>query len=1552
MKKRLLIGLLTIGMILQSCVIPVSAATPSDQQTNGTVQDPLEQGDETEPEEEDQDKDKENQENPTDPGNENPEDEEEKNDSEKSEEEEENPENSEEEETENPEVEESEDLEEEGTEETEESEEELEESEGLLSKKPAGEEKLKTVEVKGGEGVYQEGAFSVLNDSESAVGRYAAMSEAYAIDLAEAEEYIYQQLLAKSVEIDVSKYKISVSEVGSIYFGVINDHPDLYYANTTFSYRYSGDTVSGILPKYLTGLDDAAFQKGLNDALAVVEPWMSDLEKAVALHDYLVINCEYDYDNYLNGTIPKNSYSAYGVLAERVAVCQGYALAYKLLCNKVGIECYMVTSDSMNHAWNLIVLDGEYYQVDVTWDDPVRDYFGLAHHSNMFVSDATFQARCEHYSWEVTKGSYVVDYVADDTRYDDAFWVSVRSPIVLEQDGCYYMTYPSGLVKRESLVSGSEETIVSGSKIGKWNVIGSASYYADIYSGLFKLGDRLYYNTANRICSVSPTDKQVREETNVLSTSSAIVYGSAYCQGEVKYVLKSKPNAETATIHVADLSSEIIVPVTGISLDQTELTLNKGDSYQLKATVTPSNATTAVSWSCDKPELAQVDSDGRVETSNFGQCVITAKADGKSAECQLTIRPDKPVISPEEKVDKGGQVTIASESGTSVYYTLDGSDPTVSGSKTKKYVEPITLDSDATIKAIAVDNTNPMVVSEITEKQLKVFAASLVIDPVTVTLKEGENATVTIKEVPDGRTSEDVIWESANTKIATVDAEGKISAVSAGTTDITASVKDYMNRTVTAVCKVTVELPVYKVTFLGFRGKVLWEEEVNKGDSATAPDPKTPEGYEFVGWEGSFINVSSDMKIRAQYQAKNYSIIYHLNGGSDNGGNPSTYTIEDSIVLKPAAGKAGYQFTGWYQDEACEGEVFTGIAQGTCKNLELYAGWRDERGLWMKAEGALTDNEIPNQIYTGKNITPAIEVFYGDRPLKVGQDYSISYKNNKAANRLATEAEQKKAPTVIIKGKGNYAGTLTKTFIIEPKSIEDKIAGIEEFQIDAVAAPYNKGKAVNPVPVVKYNGKKLANKREYVVDYPDEKPGPYSEPGEYEILVKGVGNYTGTRTIKFTIADSAEGEILLSKVKISKIPDQIYQEGAKVELNQDMPKLMLGKEQLKLDEDYTLEYGTCIDIGTYEVIITGKGKYKGVRRTSFRIIGESVKNIKVSKLPNLVYTGEELEQMIGSGEQQVLLTDKLDNELTKDVDYTVSYSNNRNVGTAKMIITGKGRYTGSVTKTFKIVPASLSESNNKVTAQFVNNSREQIYLMGGARPKVKVTFNGNVLEEGIDYTLRYKNNTTVISKKVEPTVTITGKKNFKDNRSLTFTIQQKDLSEVSISAVDIEENSKAGKYMSTPVLIDSNGKKLRAGTDYDKVFVYKDENGDELTKTDKPTPGTILTVIVYGKGNYTGEAKTTYRILNKGMNLSKASVKVNRTYIYSGNQITVDKGDMSVKLGKTKLESDDFEIIGYSNNIQKGTAKITIRGKGKYGGTKQATFRILSQNMKWWEKGY
>ncbi|MDE6748773.1 MAG: hypothetical protein K2K21_06905, partial [Lachnospiraceae bacterium] len=433
------------------------------------------------------------------------------------------------------------------------------------------------------EGVYQFGG------APSERGNLSVYSESvYSVESSEAEKYLYHQMLERNTMIDISAYNIPCDSSGktilrNLVSGVLNEHPDLYFVKGGYRYWNNGTIITEIELTYIATYDDAAFRQSVATALSRVNDQMSDLEKAVVLHDYLTINCEYDYQNYLDHTIPSESYSAYGTLVNRTAVCQGYALTYKYLLNQVGIDCYMVTSDSMNHAWNMIVLDGKNYQVDVTWDDPTWDMIGRSVHNYMFCSDAVFQdANHNHHDWSVTSGSEVVNYQATDTRFDNAFWTDCDSPLVLAGADCYYVS-SSGTLNKTNLsqITNQGTTVMN---IGTWPYLGA-------FSGLFLIGDRLYYNDKSSIYSIAMDGTGKRKEFTA-DTTTGYIYGSAYCQGKVLYALHKNLNEMgKEEVLIADITVEgsdpVDVPVQRIELSAYTLELAEGEEAKLSATVYP-----------------------------------------------------------------------------------------------------------------------------------------------------------------------------------------------------------------------------------------------------------------------------------------------------------------------------------------------------------------------------------------------------------------------------------------------------------------------------------------------------------------------------------------------------------------------------------------------------------------------------------------------------------------------------------------------------------------------------------------------------------------------------------------------------------------------------------------------------------------------------------------------------------------------------------------------------------------------------------------------------
>ncbi len=163
----------------------------------------------------------------------------------------------------------------------------------------------------------------------------------------------------------------------------------------TFEYKYSKDEFKKRLENVR-----AALKKARHVVANLITSGMGDFEKELVLHDYIVNNTRYDIENEKKDTIPDSSFEEYGALVLGVAVCEGYSRAMKLMCDLSGIECIIVTGSSISrgvgHAWNIVKIDGEYYHLDLTYDDPVTDddtnklrydYFNLPDSEMMLYCD-------------------------------------------------------------------------------------------------------------------------------------------------------------------------------------------------------------------------------------------------------------------------------------------------------------------------------------------------------------------------------------------------------------------------------------------------------------------------------------------------------------------------------------------------------------------------------------------------------------------------------------------------------------------------------------------------------------------------------------------------------------------------------------------------------------------------------------------------------------------------------------------------------------------------------------------------------------------------------------------------------------------------------------------------------------------------------------------------------------------------------------------------------------------------------------------------------------
>ncbi len=624
-------------------------------------------------------------------------------------------------------------------------------------------------------------------------------------------------------------------------------------------------------------------------------------------------------------------------------------------------------------------------------------------------------------------------------------------------------------------------------------------------------------------------------------------------------------------------------------------------------------------------------------------------------------------------------------------------------------------------------------------------------------------------------------------------------------------------------------------------------------------------------------------------------------------------------------------------------------------------------GMWVSSRN------LEDLTYSGTAIKPEVRVYDSRTLLRKSIDYTVSYKNNTKAYELAeTDAgfAASKAPCITITGKGNYGSKETVYFKIQKQSI----AG-EEFAAYGMSLA-STGKSQKVSTALYLNGKALKSGIDYKIDVFKKEDAErktslgssVKDSGEYVVRLTGAGNFKDTREVGLLVSAELKP---VSKLSVGKVAGVQYTGEAIT----PEPAIKDGKTLLEKDKNYTFSYESNSAVGTAAVIITGipKGGYSGTKRVTFKITGTPISKAVVEGIPKTaIYSGNEI-----SFDENIALyikagknTSRVD--LEKE-DYKITYENNVNAGKATVIIQGKRGYTGTVKKTFKIAPYSISPASD-TTDRFKVSCPDSEYCKGGAKPKVTVQFkkaDGSFaeLKEGVDFKVTYKNNTSVGGSKT-PTATVTGKGNFTGSEISEFTIKQKDLLKVTVNAADKAYKEKANIYATTVTLVDTDGKKLKAGTDYDKKleYTYKFDTtvkydgqdktrkaGEVVDSRDIIPSNTVITVTATARegSNYKGKGSGDFRITRAS--IASASVKGIGAQIYTGKEITFDPANITVKVKSDILKpydektgEGDFIIKGYKNNINKGTANVTIEGVGDYYGTKTVSFKIKAKGFFWW----
>lgn len=648
-------------------------------------------------------------------------------------------------------------------------------------------------------------------------------------------------------------------------------------------------------------------------------------------------------------------------------------------------------------------------------------------------------------------------------------------------------------------------------------------------------------------------------------------------------------------------------------------------------------------------------------------------------------------------------------------------------------------------------------------------------------------------------------------------------------------------------------------------------------------------------------------------------------------------------------------------------------------------------------EGIWADGLKEEYSYTGAAIKPEIYVYDGDRLLIEKKDYTLVHKNNKIAYDKAEGDEgydSAQAPYVEIKMKGNHSGSKKLYYKIIPVDLTET-----HLEADKLTAVVKSGKVATVTPVLYWQGKKLKLNRDYTVEGSLKN---LAEGTKATIRIDGINNFTGSFEdveVVVTADKNADGKTVVSMSKVSVKNYQKSLPWAPEGATQEEGFTVNYKKNGPDKNEYVVTYSGNDKVGTAYMILTGTGKdingdgyvFVGTKTIPFKVTGitMSKKTVTVNESLDRTYNdGKPIlptKEVKEDGKPAITLTTKGHPSVTlmeEGTHYTVSYSKNIEKGTASVTFKGieEAGFTGTYKVSFKITPKSVKELNIEVPSISENNDKKTVlYTKGTTTPAVVVTTaEGRVLEAGKDYTVSYKNNKKIGQ---EASVIVKGKGNYADSETINFIIERKELSNdngIRIVVKDKVSNGKANNWSQSVKVLDSNGKALSA-KDYDKknmeFFVIRDGKGNIVeTKLDKSMiveENSIIEVRVKGIGDYAAKDETdavatgTYRILKKGYDISKATIKLkDKDYTGAAVEITsqddfvegkvfltIEKGNKKVlELGK------DIEVVegSYEKNIAKGTARVTFRGMEgtDFGGTRTVTFKIKPATIdsRWWTK--
>lgn len=557
---------------------------------------------------------------------------------------------------------------------------------------------------------------------------------------------------------------------------------------------------------------------------------------------------------------------------------------------------------------------------------------------------------------------------------------------------------------------------------------------------------------------------------------------------------------------------------------------------------------------------------------------------------------------------------------------------------------------------------------------------------------------------------------------------------------------------------------------------------------------------------------------------------------------------------------------------------------------------------------------------------PGASVIFGGRELSVDKDFDVFYFDN---GKIGTAS-------VTIKGKGNFTGEKTVYFQIAKGDLGECLVTTKR------NVYLYKGSAIEPRVFVstKDGGAVLREGVDYKVTYANN-----NSVGTGHATINGMGDYIGSSSVDFAIVDAID----LNTYCFVHAYDAFYTgDGVcpkvDVRLNTESYDEAYGNSGASRSEDapiegqdYTVSYEDNVEPGMATAVVRGRGRYVGEVRVQFHILRKSdfdLSDCSVRLDPpsgadrysyalkggeySFLYTGSAVEPDVsvslygGSG---------IYVELRAGVDYELDYRSNTEPGSATVAVRGINGLSGSQSLGFNVV-RKLSVADLLLTKYDFEQSVYQLKPGFALAPKLKAS---SSFIEGADYTLSYSN----CDKAGNGLVTVTGIGRYAGNVVIEVPIVESLdrplLSDCCFGKIEDQVYTGSEIYPSV-VLKNSSGVEV----DQTKECSLRYSNNVNVGKA------TVTASESASSSSYIGETSTNFNILPA--DIGDAYFAPISDVSYTGNAI---EPDVLVHFnGKTLAWGKDYDL-SYSDNVEVGTARVTVTGKGNFNGKHEMTFKIV-----------